>query len=92
MESDPKDNSTPPALLANKLRLKVMTPLRALVDQFEKELIMTTIHGCHSIAHAARVMCVNRTTLIEKMKKHGIRVSFQKRILVDKDKKEEKTT
>ena len=52
-------------------------PLKAYLESIEVALIRRALHECNGvIAHAARHLQIRRTTLAEKMKRHGISSSF----------------
>lgn len=52
-------------------------PLKAYLENIEVALIRRALHECNGvIAHAAQHLQIRRTTLAEKMKRHGINSSF----------------
>lgn len=53
------------------------------LDKLETKLILSAIKESRDIAHAAKNLKINRTTLIEKMRKLGIKVEKQSRLIIN---------
>lgn len=64
-----------------------MSILKKAVDKCEKDLIIQTLEKCRYVAQAAEILGIKRTTLVEKMRKHGITFRVVESITVDSEEK-----